>query len=854
VTRRLPVGTKCSAPRLPDAFVHRPRLDRLFAEEQRRPVTLVSAGPGAGKTTLLASWFTAAPDGRVAWLSLDHRDDDARRLAGLVVAALERAGALPDFAAPAASGDLLLDAAFEHLMGLGEPCVLMIDDLQEVSSARALRSLAHLVERAPTVLDLVLASRADPPIGWGRLILDGRLRQIRIAELSFRPGEAAELLAAHGVHLGAGHTRLLCERTEGWAAGLRLAACALQSEDEPQRFVLSTSATQVAVSDYLLKEVLVRQDRDAQLFLLRTSVTDRLTPDLAAALTGDGRAGERLAALERRGVFLVELDEHGSYRYHALFGALLRARLRLEDPDLFIELHHRAAQWHLDNGLQLEAEEHARAAGDWDLVGRLVLARWLDAALDGERLSPGALVGLPPAVTLRTPELALVLAAEACSRCNREEADVHRGVLDRAVAAGHAGPSDPAGAAAWQVARPLLDVAYGRAFGDDPRARAGVEALLFPAAADIWTSRVRRLALLRSAELDLDAGQLARARGPLHDLASDREDGWIAAEAVALLAVLDAADGEVVRAEERAAAALVPVEDETRPSTAQAAHLALALCKAQRGEERGALGALGAAAVDPASLSRALRPVLRTLSAATMGRAGVLPRVDRPPADEPLTDRALVALGVVEVADADGRVVRVGGDGERAVGAARRWLAGDAPGPAPGAVEAWLDGTRSGSPAATRPGAHPRTLIEAGVLAALLASARGEPDVVARRLEPALDRAAASGIRTPFDAHAERLRPLIEAHLGALGESSGLAVDLLDRLARPEARVLVEPLTDREREVLHHLPTLMSNVEIAEGMHLSVNTVKTHLKAVYRKLGVEGRRQAVLRGRELELI
>jgi LuxR family maltose regulon positive regulatory protein len=221
----------------------------------------------------------------------------------------------------------------------------------------------------------------------------------------------------------------------------------------------------------------------------------------------------------------------------------------------------------------------------------------------------------------------------------------------------------------------------------------------------------------------------------------------------------------------------------------------------------------------------------------------------------------LVALGLVEIVDAGGRVVRVGGEGEVAVAAARRWLAGDAPGPSPRSL--------AGQLAAVDGHAHPRTRIEAAALAAVVADAEGDAGAAALHLTRALDAAGRTGILAPFDAHAGCLRPLVERHVAGpgpglgpgpgpappeLGPPSTLAVELLDRLAPPDAWVLVEPLTDREREVLHHLPTLMSNGEIAEGMHLSVNTVKTHLKAVYRKLGVEGRRQAVLRGRELEIL
>jgi LuxR family maltose regulon positive regulatory protein len=212
----------------------------------------------------------------------------------------------------------------------------------------------------------------------------------------------------------------------------------------------------------------------------------------------------------------------------------------------------------------------------------------------------------------------------------------------------------------------------------------------------------------------------------------------------------------------------------------------------------------------------------------------------------PLAERALVALGVFEVITPEGRLVPVGGPGERAVNSGRARLASDDVARADEAVVPWL--------ATDIRGSHPRTQVEAAVVAALAAGGRGEHRVARQRLVEALDLAEASGVGTPFLQHGSRLAPLLQRNLCELGDRMGPALDLLDRTRPSSSSDLVEPLTDREMEVLVHLPTLMSNVEIASGLHLSVNTVKTHLKAVYRKLGVAGRRQAVVRGRELELI
>lgn len=890
--RNLAVGTKCSIPRVPETLVRRQRLETMLADGERAQVTLVCGAPGAGKTTLLASWLASSPAVDAAWLTLDGRDNEPRRFAALVTAALERAGTLQGIGGPPYEGDDLLDAVFEHLARRGRTCVLVIDDLHELSSRSALRTLTHLVDQAPPVLDLVLCSRADPPVPWGRLVLAGRLRQVRNADLRFSPEEAGELFTHHGVTLGRDDTRALCDRTEGWAAGLRLAACALSGDADPRRFVLSAAATQVAVSDYLLTEVLDRQDEGVHQFLLRTSVVDRITPDLAVTLTGDARAGERLYALERRGIFLVEMDDDGSYRYHALFGALLRARLRLRDRALFVALHRKAALWHLANDMPRQAEEHARAAGEWRLVGRLVLRRWLDGTLDGHRLEGDPTASVSPDAVASTPELSLVAAAQACWRGDRSAADLHRQAVAAAV------PPEGASTTAWGTARLVLDVEYARAFGDEVPARRAVRAL-FVGDGDLagpWSARGVRLAAMRRAELDLTAGRDAVARRGLQELMAllgevttpsdaDRArprqgaaggldglgygrdadlvalgragDPWSAA-AGGLLALSDALAGRLDRADQAVAAAIAAAAGSSRSGLPQAVHLARALTCAQRGEARGLTTSVTAMEDEqvPNRIWAAVREVVRFADRHHLRRPVA---VDAEFGDQPLVGRTLVALGLLETIDRHGRVRLHGAPGERAVVNVRRALAGGSRSARASAVrdgaealDAWL-GRVEADDLGDQPVPHPRTLIEAYLLSAVLAARRDEDAAADERLERALGLLDGTGVRAPFDQHADRLAPLLRRRATRPGSHQALAVDLADRLTSGE-RSIVEALTDRELEVLNRLPTLMSNVEIAAGLHLSVNTVKSHLKAVYRKLGVDGRRHAVLRARELELI
>ena len=408
-------------PRLPEPVVARPRLDALLAEGRRRQVTLVAAPPGAGKTTLLAGWVRRTYDVPAAWLTVEKSDDLPGRFVRSVVDALGGIGALAPRDSIGTDGDLsMLDDALHELSLAGHRAVLVLDDVHELTSAGSVAALGRLVERAPQELELLIASRADPPLRIGRLRVEGRLSEIRNADLLFTLTEAAELFQAHGLHVTQRDVLAIHERAEGWAAGLRLIAYAIEKGANPRRFALDGGPAEEAVSEYLLTEVLERQDEAVQRFLQRTSIVDELTPDLAIALCDDVDAGSRLADLERRGVFLTEVEGEALYRYHALFAALLRARLRHHDPELRRSLHRRAAAWYGSRNMIVAAEHHARAAEDWPVLGELVMSRWLQTMLAGQDPTHGLVDGLPDEVVLDTAQLSIVASATAAVRGDRD--------------------------------------------------------------------------------------------------------------------------------------------------------------------------------------------------------------------------------------------------------------------------------------------------------------------------------------------------------------------------------------------------------------------------------------------------
>ena len=618
------VGTKCSIPRLPETLVRRPRLETLFANEARSQVTLVCGAPGAGKTTLLASWLAAAPVGQVAWLTLDRRDNESRRFATLVTVALERAGAL------AGLGSLPYDGrgpARRRVRAPGPPGPAVRAGARRPPGAGVAHRPAHPSPpgRAGAAGPRPGAGVPGRPAGAVGPAADG-------GPAEPGPQRRPAVLARGGrraVHAGtasasAATTPSRCASApRGGPPGCASQPAPCPTDADPRGFVLSASATQVAVSDYLLTEVLDRQDEAAQQFLLRTSVVGRLTPDLAVSLTGDPRAGERLNALERRGIFLVELDEDGSYRYHALFGALLRARLRLSDRPLFTALHRKAALWHLANGLPREAEEHARSAGEWSLVGRLVLDRWLEKALDGKRPLDDLTAGLSAGAVGATPELSLVAAAQACWRSDRAEADLHRHVIAQVTLPGGTAT------AVWALARRVLDVEYARGVrrrrpgpargprAGRPRRRRRRPRCAGPGAwprcarpSSTWSGAVTRrrrrglgrlVAVLASGRPE---GSEARGSSAASIVRPDRLPGepaqsagdegaaWSAA-AAGLLALDEALAGRLVAADGHGAAArALAAAARPRDGLPHAGGLAAALCCAQRGEPRGLSEAL----------------------------------------------------------------------------------------------------------------------------------------------------------------------------------------------------------------------------------------------------------------------
>ena len=358
--------------------------------------------PSAGAASRGSAVERGERDAQRFWLSVVEALSGAVGGAGLV----ERVSPSPAF-----QGEMVVERLLSELRSLDEPVVLVIDDLHELCSADAEAWLERFVARLPPRLTLVLATREEPRLGLHRLRLAGDLHELRDADLRFTLDEARELLEASGVELTAEGLGLLHERTEGWAAGLRLAAISLAEHPDPERFVREFSGSERTVAGYLMAEVLERQSPEVRGMLLRTSVLERVSGPLADAMTGGTGSERMLQELEEANAFVTALDAGRSwFRYHHLFADLLRLELRRVSPEIVGALHRTAAHWHEEHGFAVEAIRHAQAAKDWAHATRLFADNELRLILDGRGATLEALLAAFPPEAAADPELALAHA------------------------------------------------------------------------------------------------------------------------------------------------------------------------------------------------------------------------------------------------------------------------------------------------------------------------------------------------------------------------------------------------------------------------------------------------------------
>ncbi len=806
-------------------------------------------------------------DAQQFWLALLNA---VRQSAG-TVSGKEAPAATPDF-----NGQAIVGRVLSELIDARSDLTVVIDDLHELTSPEALGQLTRLLESLPPGVQAVLITRHDLRLRLHRLRLDGELAEIRTADLRFTERETHMLLDASGIALSEAGAALLHQRTEGWAAGLRLVVLSLAGHPDPERFAAEFSGSDRAVAEYLLAEMLERQPGDVQDLLLRTCLIDRVNGELADALTGWTGSERILLELEDANAFVVSLDrERTWFRYHQLFADLLRLQLRRTLPDQVPELHRRAAGWFIRQGQVVDAIRHTQAAGDWSEAARLLADHSFSLRLDGQAQTMLALVqAFPPGE--EHPELALVRAGGDLVQGRLDEAAAHL-----AVAEAHAETVPPDRQRRLRMAIASLQLSLARRRGHLAGVVEQARFLASPVTGqsdeDIaLDSDLRAVALMNlgtaeawtlglpDAERHLQEGaDLARKIGrpylevgclaqlgfasKIHPFATTQRRcreaialaeryGWgaepVIAPALLALAGTMAWTGEFDEGERWLSRAMQAVQADTGADIRLLVHMASGMLQAGRGRHHAALEEFSAAE----DLRSRLEESHAVASQVTGWMLAAQARARRP-------GEARATLAELD----DERA----GSGEIRNACAAICLAEGDPSQALGALQSVLDGTA--------PVVGYVTVVEAQLLAGLAHLELGDERAANQAAERALALAEADRLVLPFATTGSR--ELLEAVRRHETAHAALLADILEILrgtspgaADRSSSPLPEELSPGELRVLRYLPTNLSRPEIARELSISQHTANTHIRNIYVKLQVQDRSSAVRRARELRLL
>ena len=854
-------------------------LDRAAAKK----VTIISAPAGSGKTSLLRAWAGRPGQPRqLAVMQVQRDQHDAQQFWLALLSAVRQASATPGRGEPPAAtpdfnGRAMVDRVLSELAGERGPLILIIDDLHELHSPDALDQLTRLLTNLPGDVHAVLASRRDLRLGLHQLRLAGELAEIRAADLRFSERETRELLDASGIALSEAGAALLHQRTEGWAAGLRLAAIALADHPDPERFVAEFSGSDRTVAEYLIAEMLDRQPDDVKDLLLRTSLLDRVNGELADLLTGRPGSERILLALEDANAFVVSLDpERTWFRYHHLFADLLRLELRRALPEQVPGLHRRAAGWFIQHGQVVDAVRHIQAAGDWPDAARLLADHSFSLTMDGQAQTVRALLrAFPQGAPADDPELALVRAGRDLARGHLDEAAAYL-----AVAETHAETTAPDRQRRLRVAIASLKLSLTTRRGHLAGVTEQVSFLASPVTGqsdeDIaLDSDLRAVALMNLGTVEASLGLAEAERHLLEGAVLAREIGrpYLEVRCLAQLAfasrvrpfatarrrcreAIALADRHGWGAEPMIAPALITLaanliwtgeldeggrwlqrteralQTDIGPDIRLLVHIVSGMLQAGRGRHHEALDEFSAAEYLGSLLadSHALASQVTGWMLASQARIG-------------LTGEARASLAALDDERAN--------SGEIGNARAVICLAEGNPAAALAAAADVLDGTA--------PVIGYVTVVETHLLAGLAHRELGDQRAANQAAERALGLAEPDRLVLPFvmtssgellealprheTAHAALLANILDVVHG-----SSLAAEDQPPTAQ------TEELSPTELRVLRYLPTNLSRPEIASELSVSVNTVNTHFRNIYAKLQARDRSSAVQRARELRLL
>jgi LuxR family maltose regulon positive regulatory protein len=856
-------------------------LDRAAAGK----VTIISAPAGSGKTSLLRAWADRpGQPHRLAVVQVQRDQQDAQQFWLALISAVRDASgttsgeppaATPDFNAPAIAGRVLSELADAR-----DGITLVIDDVHELHSQEALAQLTRLLNSLPPNAHAILTTRRDLRLRLQQLRLTGELAEIRAADLRFTERETRELLDASGITLSEAGAALLHQRTEGWAAGLRLAAISLSGHPDPERFVAEFSGSDRTVAEYLIAEMLERQPADVQDLLLRTSLLDRVNGELADLLTGRAGSEQILLSLEDANAFVVSLNpERTWFRYHHLFADLLRLELRRTLPEEVPVLHRRAAGWFTLHGQVVNAIRHTQAAGDWADAARLLADHSFSLTLDGQAQTMQALLRAFPTGADQS-ELALVRAMGDLARGRLDEAAAHL-----AVAETYAETAPPERQRRLQVAVASLRLSLARRRGhlagvieqarflaspvtgqsdDDIALDSDLRAvaLMNLGTAEAWTLGLpdapdAERHLREGADLAREIGrpylevgclaQLGFASLVLHSYATTQRrcreaialgerHGWgaepVIAPALIMLAGTMVWTGEFDEGERWLQRTRQALETDTGPDITLLLRQTAGLLHAGRGRNHEALEEFGAAEYLGSQLADSQALATRTTRwlLATHARLG-------------MTGHARALLAALDDERAS--------SGEIRNALAVICLSEGNPAAALAAVADVLDGTA--------PVLGYVTVMEAHLLAGLAHRKLGDQRGANQAVESALALAEADRLVLPFamTGSAELLEALPRhetAHAALLAEILDVLQGSSPAAKEQSALSPAEELSPGELRVLRYLPTNLSRPEIASELSVSLNTVSTHVRSIYAKLQVRDRSSAVQRARELRLL
>jgi LuxR family maltose regulon positive regulatory protein len=900
------LNSKCRVPVQRRGVVPRRRLADRLGAGIRVPLTVLSAPAGFGKTTLLTEWLggAASSGAAVAWLSLDRRDNDPVLFWTYLVTAVRTAvpglgdAALHLTAASASLPEAALATLLNEIEGLSTDLVLVLDDYHVIDAPEVHEAMTFVLEHQPRQLHLILATRTDPALPMARLRAQGQLVEVRAGDLRFTSTEAAAYLNdSMDLDLSSDDVAALEGRTEGWIAALQLAALSLQGRDDPTAFIAGFAGDDQYVVDYLVEEVLTRQPSDVRDFLLRTSILEGLSGSLCDAVTGREGGKATLVALERANLFLVPLDDRRQwYRYHHLFADVLHAHLSDERPDEVAELHRRASAWFEAHGDPSDAISHALAGGDTGRAADLMeiampriqrerreaeLAGWAGALPDevvrirpvldvafvgslaqrsmfetiGERLDQiEALVrsedGSWPT---RPPPHVIVVDLEgfrslpAHIEMYRAALALMSGDLDGTVAhAREALALAPPGDALTRAAAGALAGLASWSTGDLSGAHAaytesvaGLKSAGF--LADVLGCTITLGDILRTQGRLGDAERTYRRALESTASATGREPLRGTADMHVGLAGVLLEHNDLAGAVEHLTVSERLGEHNGLPQNAYRRRVVLARLRAAEGDLDGALALLDdAERVYDGDYAPDVQPVA-AVRARLRIRRGELAQAqewarDRQLScdDDPSYVREYEHLTLARLLIARHRVAPVGRD------------VGDASALLDRLLTAAEDGGRGGSVIEIlmlQAAAHDLGENSPLALAALhRAVALAQPEGYVRLF-------ADEGPPTAALLKALRKQPAAPAYVNRLIAST---VTIAAHASVPQE--LVEPLSERELDVLRLLGGDLSGPDIARRLSVSLNTVRTHTKNIYSKLGVSSRRAAVHHARDLNLI